>query len=70
MSEPPFADLPDPLKTDEFARALRKGPAYVYAELKAGRLRGVRVGSRTWRIPKSELLRYAGMSPEGGRDAT
>jgi excisionase family DNA binding protein len=57
-----LAELPDVLKPAEFAQALRKGRNFPYAEIQAGRLRAVRLGNRVWRIPKSEVARYLGLT--------
>ena len=57
-----LSELPDVLKPAEFARALRKGRNFPYEEIAAGRLRAVRLGNRVWRIPKSEVARYLGLS--------
>lgn len=64
-----LADLPDVLKPAEFAQALRKGRNFPYEEIRAGRLHATRLGSRVWRIPKSEVARYLGLDDQGAPDA-
>ena len=55
----------DPLlRVDEVAERLRVSEETVRRMLRAGRLRGVRLGSTKmgWRIPASELARLLGKS--------
>lgn len=65
-----LSELPDVLTPKEFAAAVRKGKNYPFDEIRAGRLRCVRLSPRAIRIPKSEVLRYLGLDKhKGGPDA-
>ena len=55
--ENPFHDLPLALTVDQAAKVLQLGKSLVYALVRCGRLRSLRVG-RKIRIPREALLEF------------
>ena len=50
-------DLPLVLLPEEARRVLRRGRTAFYSDIRAGRIRAVRLGGRAIRIPRAELAR-------------
>ncbi len=65
----PLAELPDVLTPLEFANLARKGRNWSYEMIATGQVRAIRLGTRSWRIPKAEALRVLGLSEKGRPDA-
>ncbi len=53
-----FEEYDDILTVAQVMELLGVGKNTVYALLNSRQLKGFRIGSRTWRIPRNQLARY------------
>ena len=51
-----YENIPDLLTPEEAAAYIHMSKQYVYREVRAGNIRGKKLGNK-WRIPKKELIR-------------
>lgn len=53
-----FEQYDDILTPEDVSYALKIGMNSVYKLLNEGKLKGFRIGTRSWHIPKSSLIEY------------
>lgn len=53
-----FEQYDDVLTPEDVSNALKIGMNTVYKLLNEGKLKGFRIGTRSWHIPKSSLVEY------------